>query len=1055
MSRKPVSRRKLSHFRSAETLEVRALLTAEPFQQEVLYATTVIPEADDRHTMQVGDWNDDGTSDIFIVQRSGTASGQVEVSVYSSEFAYFDARNGGQTTAYIALLQTGLAATNSDWEFRIDNWGGGTKPDLFAIHKANTASGFVEVTIFSGESNFTTSSGLFPTALPTAGRDWVFDIGHYNNDGMLDLFAVRRNGEVSSELFVVSGAGPTSAAAFSTSLLQTNTAMPRTNSDYDFVVGDMGNDGFVDLLTVRKLGSPFGRMEISVLPSTASTSGLGPFRWFSTRTTNFIPDQGYDWSFDAAYFKSPHARPDGSGLDLVSLQKVTGSAPDMHFLSSVEVNPAVVFGTAAVPSSALSTSVAQTTPGLVGSYVNSSLRSVSAQTDWRTSQAIVGSRVDSSINFTTNSLGARSAVSVTGGSDANWDFFSVQWDGYISIPADGVRLSTRSNDGSRMWIDLNGDSQFDSIGTEFINNGWGNGQDTTVGPASIQMPKGVYKIRMQFEDGTGPNTVQLLWDFAPTAIPVSAYFADAGKTIPGITGSYVNASLRDTTAPPDWRTSNAVQISGTRVDAAIDFSRRSFGTRSMLGLTSGTDNDWDNFSVQWDGYVVIPANGVHLYTRSDDGSRMWIDVNRDGTFADTPAERLINGFGSGQVSTLSAPSSSLAAGTYRIRVQYEEGTLANDVKLLWDYNAIQKPASVVTGSSASSEQRPTVFWTPAIGAASYDIWIDNLTTTTSAYLRASTTDTWFTPKSDLGIGQYAAWVRSSDLDGRKSAWSPRFTFKVDTPVTIQPLSLTQSVARPVVVWNSLPGAVRYDVWVDNLATGQSQYIRLTNVTGTQWTPAADLPMGRYRIWVRGIDAAGVAAKWSAGADFVIATAPTPTAPTLPTFERRPTLSWSALPGAATYRITVKNLNTGAIVHAVSNIVATMWSVPQDLATVPYQWWVSAVSADGYQSAIPQKISFYVGGRPTLLTPTAASTTGNLPVFTWTGVTGAAAYELWVNRVDVSAAGVINVTGLTNPQFTATTALAAGTYRVWIRAVSGTGEISIWSAAVDFFVAASP
>ena len=73
----------------------------------------------------------------------------------------------------------------------------------------------------------------------------------------------------------------------------------------------------------------------------------------------------------------------------------------------------------------------------------------------------------------------------------------------------------------------------------------------------------------------------------------------------------------------------------------------------------------------------------------------------------------------------------------------------------------------------------------------------------------------------------------------------------------------------------------------------------------------------------------------------------------------------------------------------------------------------------------------------------------------TAVTGAATYELWVNRIDVSAAGVINVTGLTSPQFTASTALAAGTYRVWIRAVSGTGIISIWSAAVDFFVAASP
>ena len=114
----------------------------------------------------------------------------------------------------------------------------------------------------------------------------------------------------------------------------------------------------------------------------------------------------------------------------------------------------------------------------------------------------------------------------------------MQWDGYVSIPTDGVRLRTNNSDGSRLWIDISGDGQFDSIGSEFLNNGWGKGQDVTLGPVSVQLKKGVYKVRLQFEEAAGPNAVQLLWDFEPTVVPTSAYFNDAGKRDHGIIGSY-------------------------------------------------------------------------------------------------------------------------------------------------------------------------------------------------------------------------------------------------------------------------------------------------------------------------------------------------------------------------------------------------------------------------------------------------------------------------------------------------------------------------------------
>ena len=67
------------------------------------------------------------------------------------------------------------------------------------------------------------------------------------------------------------------------------------------------------------------------------------------------------------------------------------------------------------------------------------------------------------------------------------------------------------------------------------------------------------------------------------------------------------------------------------------------------------------------------------------------------------------------------------------------------------------------------------------------------------------------------------------------------------------------------------------------------------------------------------------------------------------------------------------------------------------------------------------------------------------------MTGAATYNLWVNRLDVLTIGVINVTGLTEARYTAPVPLPRGTYRFWAQAVSTTGEVSPWSIAFDFTI----
>lgn len=166
---------------------------------------------------------------------------------------------------------------------------------------------------------------------------------------------------------------------------------------------------------------------------------------------------------------------------------------------------------AEVPESALFTAADLQQTGLVGSYVNSSLRAYATQDDWRVSQTIVGTRTDPTIDFLTGDFGTRAQVGVTGGTDANWDNFSTQWDGYLQVPAAGTRLLLRSTHGSRMWIDLNNDGLFGSSGAEYVTNFWGSTGSTT-GTLSTAIPTaGTYRIRVQYEHATGSEQAFLEW----------------------------------------------------------------------------------------------------------------------------------------------------------------------------------------------------------------------------------------------------------------------------------------------------------------------------------------------------------------------------------------------------------------------------------------------------------------------------------------------------------------------------------------------------------------
>ena len=162
-------------------------------------------------------------------------------------------------------------------------------------------------------------------------------------------------------------------------------------------------------------------------------------------------------------------------------------------------------------------------------------------------------------------------------------------------------------------------------------------------------------------------------------------FTDSQLTQRGLVGSYVGRSMQDYPQQDDWRTALPPgTITGTRVDTTIAFEDRSWGTLASVGLAepvNGHDNDWENFSVQWDGYIQI-LDDCRVATKSDDASRMWIDLNQDGVFASSGDEFVDNLWGQEHAPILGPESRTIAPGAYKIRIQYYEISGGNVMDLV-------------------------------------------------------------------------------------------------------------------------------------------------------------------------------------------------------------------------------------------------------------------------------------------------------------------------------------------------------------------------------------
>ncbi|MEP3481836.1 MAG: SdrD B-like domain-containing protein [Fuerstiella sp.] len=335
-------------------------------------------------------------------------------------------------------------------------------------------------------------------------------------------------------------------------------------------------------------------------------------------------------------------------------------------------------------------------------------------------------------------------------------------------------------------------------------------------------------------------------------------------------------------------------------------------------------------------------------------------------------------------------------------------------------------------------------WSASAGADSYDVWIAPTIDVQNTSFRGTVDGNQYVASTPLAIGKHSIWVRARSQNGDVSGWSSAGRIDVVTPTSVTAAAIPTG-DRLKIVWDEVAGAETYEVWVNNRTSGQQRVLHRQDVTETELVADTSLQFGNHLIWVRAINQYGQVGKWSLAAAYNVG--PVILQPQKITFDTTPTLEWRAVSGAATWEVF---LRVGNDVIRQTGLTSNQFTVSEALPEGTYRWWVRGLTASGKAGgwSVPGEIT--VGGRPTVLTPIEAAVS-NRPLFTWTTVDAAAEYHVYLIRLDVSSL-ILNQVGVTDSHWQVQQDLAAGSYRLWVRTVSQSGQASYWSRPVTFDVA---
>ncbi|RZA34149.1 MAG: hypothetical protein EOP92_17190 [Lysobacteraceae bacterium] len=249
--------------------------------------------------------------DLYAISKVGTTNTEVHALSASSSYKNFSKH---LSTAFPK------AGTSVAWTFLFGDYNGDGVADMYGFSK-NHASGKTVLQVMNGVGNYKTALFNGPTILGNTGTDarWVFELGDYNYDGKLDIYAINRMGTSATEVHVLNA-----ATGFQTYLLQTGTVLARsgTNNSWKFDLADANGDGILDLFAISKAGTT--ATEVHVM------NGAGGFKTYLSNTSTILGKTGTDnlWDFKVGDYNGDRK------IDVYAMKKQTpGGKTEVHVLN--------------------------------------------------------------------------------------------------------------------------------------------------------------------------------------------------------------------------------------------------------------------------------------------------------------------------------------------------------------------------------------------------------------------------------------------------------------------------------------------------------------------------------------------------------------------------------------------------------------------------------------------------------------------------------------------------------------------------------------------------
>jgi hypothetical protein len=253
-----------------------------------------------------------------------------------------------------------------------------------------------------------------------------------------------------------------------------------------------------------------------------------------------------------------------------------------------------------------------------------------------------------------------------------------------------------------------------------------------------------------------------------------------------------------------------------------------------------------------------------------------------------------------------------------------------------------------------------------------------------------------------------------------------------------------------VSWTAVTRATAYEVWYGTSNDSGSATKFGNDVTATSCTINGLMNGTTYFVWLKAKNSGGVSNFSHSASGTVIPDIPTPmvTAGT-----NQLTVSWSAITGASAYEVWINTVNDNTSASKCgSDVMATTYTITGLTDGAIYYIWLKSKNNGGtsdFSSSANATIAPGQPGKPSVIAGT------NQLTVSWSAVTGASAYEVWINTVNDNTSATKFGSDVTATTCTINGLTNGTTYFVWLKAKNSAGTSGFSSSASGTVAPSAP